>query len=58
METQEVTVLDREELEHLALMAVCACLYYDLADNIDTATDDELWRIIENPDAECRKHCQ
>ena len=51
--TQEAGTLDREELEKVALMAVCSFLYYDLADNIDIATDEELWQIIDNRDAEC-----
>ena len=46
--TQEAGTLDREELEKVALMAVCTCLYYDLADNIDSASDEELWQIIDN----------
>ena len=50
---QEAGTLDREELEKVALMAVCTCLYYDLADNIDSASDEELWQIIDNRDAEC-----
>jgi hypothetical protein len=49
----DVQTLDREELEKVALMAVCACNYYDLADNIDITTDEELWQIIDNRDAEC-----
>ena len=51
--TQEAGTLDREELEKVALMAVGTCLYYDLADNIDSASDEELWQIIDNRDAEC-----
>jgi len=40
--------LDREYLEHLALMRVCACLYYDLADLIDSTGDQELLDIINH----------
>ena len=32
----------RVELEKLALLQICSCLYYDLADNIDVASDQEL----------------
>lgn len=38
----------REDLEKQALQEICACLYYDLADNIDAADDDELRAIIEH----------
>ena len=40
--------VSREDLEKQALQEICACLYYDLADNIDTADDDELRAIIEH----------
>lgn len=42
---------DRETLESEALEAVCACRYYDIADTLDEASDDELRAIInhENP---------
>lgn len=40
--------LSRDELEKLALEKVDAILYYDLADNIDGATDYELYEIIDN----------
>ena len=53
METQEATILSREELVHLALMAVCSCDYYDLVDYIDITSDDDLWQIIENRDIRC-----
>jgi len=39
--------MKREDLEKLALETVSAELYYDLADTIDSATDDELYKIIE-----------
>lgn len=38
---------DRKLLEKIALQEICACLYYNLADNIETATDDELRDIID-----------
>lgn len=44
---------DRELLEKTALQEICACLYYDLADNVETATDDELHDIIDG-----KVHCQ
>ena len=39
-------MLDRDLLERVALDKVCACLYYDLADNIDIASDAELVVIV------------
>ena len=54
MEVIEATVLDRETVERLALMAVCSCDYYELVGNIDCTTDGELWDIIENQGAICR----
>ena len=41
-------MLDRETLEAEALKAVCACLYYDLADYLDSTTDEELLAIIQH----------
>lgn len=38
--------MDREDLERAALEAVSATNYYDLADNIDATSDDELRHII------------
>ena len=38
--------MDREELEKEALFSVSATNYYDLADNIENTTDEELERII------------
>ena len=32
----------RVRLEKQALMHICSCLYYDLADSIDAASDQEL----------------
>ena len=44
---------DRELLEQLALEKVCACQYYDLADCLDTTSDQELTNIInQNYDCE------
>lgn len=43
-----VFMIDRELLEKQALEAVCACLYYDLADNIDAEADDSLIAIVEH----------
>lgn len=36
----------REKLEKAALMVICSCYYYDLADTIDSMTDAELEDII------------
>ena len=33
---------EREKLEKAALEVICSCYYYDLADNIDSMSDDEL----------------
>jgi len=38
----------REKLEKAALMAICVCYYYDLADTIDSMTDTELEDIVAN----------
>lgn len=40
----------REDLEKQALVEICSCRYYDLADNVEVATDDELRAIIEHTD--------
>ena len=40
--------LDRECLEQLALIRVCACMYYDLADSIDSTSDQELLDFINH----------
>ena len=37
----------RDTLEKMALKTVSAELYYDLADNIDSMSDVELYDIIE-----------
>ena len=42
---EETAVKDREAE---SLKAVCACLYYDLADNLDSTTDAELRAIIDH----------
>lgn len=52
----EVMTLSREELERIALMAVCACDYYELVDNLDSTTEEELWRIVDNRD-DCCANC-
>lgn len=39
--------MDRELIEQMALMAVSSELYYDLADNLDITTDEELYKIIK-----------
>jgi hypothetical protein len=41
-------MLDRETLEAEALKEVRACLYYDLADYLDSTSDNELRAIIEH----------
>lgn len=38
--------MTREDLEQIALFTVSSELYYDLADNLDTLTDDELLDLI------------
>ena len=39
--------LTREELEKAAMQAVCACQHYDLADNLENTSDEELQDIID-----------
>lgn len=39
---------EREKLEKAALMAICVCYYYDLADTIYSMTDAELEEIVAN----------
>ena len=46
--------VDREQLEKQALLAVCADDYYELCDNLETTTNEELERIIEDGEAEDR----
>ncbi len=38
--------IDRETLEQLAKETISSDLYYDLCDNIDSCTDDDLIKII------------
>lgn len=38
--------MNRETLEKIALYEISAENYYDLADNLDTLTDDELLDLI------------
>ena len=42
----------RKGLEKLALLSICSCLYYDLADNAELATEQELVDIISH-DYDC-----
>ncbi len=39
--------VSREELEVLAMKAVCACWYYDLADTLEETPDADLIGVIE-----------
>jgi hypothetical protein len=39
--------LDRESLEKAALLNVCSCLYYELADNIAECSDSELQSYVD-----------
>lgn len=39
-------MVDRELLEQEALEKICACWYYDLVDNIEITSDNELLAII------------
>lgn len=41
-------MFDREVLEKQVLEEVCACMYYDLAGNIDIESDDTLLAITEH----------
>lgn len=47
MTQSQDTPMDREDLERAALEAVSATNYYDLADNIDATSDDDLYKIID-----------
>lgn len=38
--------MNREDLEKQALITVSSELYYDLCDNLDAMTDDELQALI------------
>ena len=52
MTNQDYSDLERDSLEQLALQAVCAFQYYDLADCMNETTDYELQNII-NGDYPC-----
>jgi hypothetical protein len=39
----------RSELEAEALQICCSCYYYDISDNIDTASDQDLHDLIADP---------
>jgi hypothetical protein len=39
--------VERELLERAALLAICPCLYYDLADCIDEMPEDDLVDIVK-----------
>jgi hypothetical protein len=41
-------MVDRELLEAMAQERVCACQHYELADNMQTTTDNELRKIIDS----------
>lgn len=41
--------MKREELETQAKKAVCSCWYYDLCNDIDATSDEDLAAIIANP---------
>lgn len=47
--------VSREELEALALNAVCACWYYDLVDTLEESPDADLISVIER---EPCKYCE
>lgn len=40
--------MSREDLEKQALTSVCSCWYYELSNDIETLSDDELNKIINN----------
>lgn len=46
MTTQQLILQDRSVLEAMALEAVAADLYYELHDNLDNQTDQDLMTII------------
>ncbi len=43
----------RDRIEKKALAVICACYYYDLADTIDSMTDEEIEIIIFNDGIAC-----
>lgn len=45
-------MIDRETLEQQAMQAVSAELHYDLADNIDDMSDEDLKAIIAGEELE------
>lgn len=45
---------ERVELEKTALETICACWYYDFADNINAMSDDEVLEIIRNDGVDCQ----
>ena len=50
----------REDLEQQAKLEVCACWYYDLTDDIEVVSDDDLYKIIDYPKwlhIQNQKHC-
>lgn len=44
---------ERELLETAALLAICPCLYYDLADCMDEMPDDDLVEIVNGKYSVC-----
>lgn len=44
---------ERELLETAALLAICPCLYYDLADCIGEMPDDDLVEIVNGKYSVC-----
>ena len=48
MQSVDVLTMSREELEKLALLRVCACMYYDLADTVEETTDADLIKVIKH----------
>lgn len=41
-------MIDRELLESQALVEVCACRYYDLADTVKETSDGDLLSIVNH----------
>lgn len=48
MQSVDTATMSRENLEQLALMRVCACLYYDLADAMPETSDEDLVKVIKH----------
>jgi hypothetical protein len=40
--------LSREDIEKQALEEICSCRYYDLADNIEACSEEDLQAIIDH----------